>query len=170
MILTLLFVFFLVLESLILPALIGAQPFLITLLFIIALLVYSQNSKVSLLQAFIFLLASEIFLALRLDSLIVPFAITAIIYLWINRFLEIGTGLRESSSLIGILGGIIVLSVLVSIYSYIFLFFESSFSFIDAWNNYLFFVRLSVFQTLVWALFFVVLFKYLLKGITAKRF
>ncbi len=164
MIITLLFIFFLLLENLFLPALIGPEPFFIVILFITAMLIYSQNIKPRLIQATVFLFIAEIVSGAGYGSFIIPFAIIACLYLWLNRYLEISSSLQESGSYFGILGGLFVISLFVFGYSFLSLFIQASYNIVGAWQNFVPLIKISAYQTLLWAFFFVILFKYVLRA------
>ena len=128
MILSLFFIFFLIFENLILPALTGPEPFLITPLFVLAMVVYSQDIKLRFIQGLIFLVVAELFSRAMLGSFGIPFAITIIIF--------------------------------VCLYSYLYLFLQSAYSFIFAWQELIIFIKTSILQTMLWGIAFAVLFKY----------
>lgn len=159
MIIIFLFLLLLLLENLFLPALMGPKPFLIVPLFVLALVVYGQNTKLRLAQAVVFLIIAEMFSASGFGSMVLPFIIVVILYLWWNRFLNIRFSLQESSSFMGLLGGTLFLTLLAFIYSYVFLFFRSSNSVIEAWELVLILIKTSMYQNGGWALAFVILFR-----------
>lgn len=160
MIIIFFFLFLLLLENLLLPALIGPQPFLIIPTFIFSLIFYDRNTKLRLIQAFIFLVITETFSVSGFGSMIVPFMIVVLFYLWLNRFLEIKSGLQESRSLISLFGGAFFLTLVVLSYSYMFLFIQSSNNIMEAWQLTLILIKTSIYQIFGWALAFVVIFKY----------
>ncbi len=163
MTLLLIFIFLLSLENLLLPALIGAETFFIVPLFAVAMIVYGENVRTRLVQALLFLLIEEYFSGAAIGSFVVPFLLVAGIYIWLNLFLDIGSGLRESSSLMSILGGIFTLLLLVYLYSALFIFFRSSYDILLAWAELKILVGASILQLSGWATAFLILFKYMLK-------
>ena len=160
MVLFLFFIFFLIFENLILPALLGPGPFLITPLFIMAMVIYSQDTKLKFIQAVIFLLIGELFARTMLGSSSIPMAVTIVIFIWLNHFLNIGSGLQESTSITSLLGGTIVLTIFICIYSYMSIFFQTSYSLNSAWEGLVIFIKTSITPTLLWAIVFIILFKY----------
>ena len=163
MILFLFFIFFLLLENLFLPALVGPQNFLISPLFLAGLIIYAKNIKIKFIQAAIFLLFWEVFSGFRIGSLVIPFVITAGLYIWINNFLEISSGLRESDTFLAFVGGVVTMVTFVYINSWFFLFFNSSYDAMTALNELITLLTNSIFQTMGWSAGFVVLFKYALR-------
>ncbi|MDP3793049.1 MAG: hypothetical protein Q8Q89_04975 [bacterium] len=154
------FLLCILLENLLLPALMGPKPVLITPLFVFALVIYDYNIKLRLVQAVIFLTITEFFSASGFGSMVLPFIIVIGLYLWVNRFLDIRTSLRESNSFLGLFGGAFFLALLVFIYSYVFLFLELSNNIIEVWKLSLILIKTSIYQIWGWAWVFVVLFRY----------
>lgn len=160
----LILIFLLFLENLFLPALIGAETFLIVPLFTAAMIVYGENVRTRLIQALLFLFIEEYFSGAAIGSFIIPFLLAAGIYLWLNVFLNIGSGLRESNSLMSILGGVFTLLLIVYLYSSLFIFLRSSYNILITWEELMILVRTSLLQLSGWAAAFVILFKYILKN------
>lgn len=163
MILLLVLIFLLFLENMFLPALIGAETFLIVPLFAVAMVVYGENVKTRLAQALLFLFIEEYFSGAAIGSFVIPFLFAAGIYIWLNLFLNIGSGLRESSSLLSILGGIFAILLLVYLYSSLFVLLRSSYDILSVWGEFRILVGASILQLSGWAVAFLILFKYILK-------
>lgn len=163
MTLFLILIFLLFLENLFLPALVGAETFLIVPLFAVAMIVYGENTKTRLAQALLFLFIEEYFSGTAIGSFVIPFLFAAGIYIWLNLFLDIGPGLRESGPLLGILGGIFTTLLLVYLYSSLFIFLRSSYNILLAWGEFKILVEASILQLSGWAIAFLILFKYILK-------
>src|SRR3989338_1622837 len=160
MIVTFLFFLFLLLENLLLPALVGPRSFLIVPLFVFAIVVYGNNTKLRLTQAIVFLIITEMFSASGFGDMILPFLIVIALYWWTNSFLDIKLTLRESGVLASFLGGAFFLSLLAFLFSYAFLFLQLSYSFLEAWQMVIILIKTSVYQIGGWALAFVIIFKY----------
>lgn len=163
MTLLLILIFLLFLENLLLPALIGAETFLIVPLFVFAMIVYGENIRTRLAQAILFLFIEEYFSGAAIGSFIIPFLLATGIYIWLNLFLDIGSGLRESNSVLSILGSIFTILSLVYLYSSLFIFFRSSYNILSAWEEFKILVGASILQLSGWAAAFLILFKYILK-------
>lgn len=163
MTLSLIFIFLLVLENLLLPALIGAESFLIVPLFAISTIIYTENIKSRLIQALLFLLIEEYFSGIAIGGFIVPFMLTAGIYIWLNLFLNISSNLREEGSILNILVSVLILLLFLYVYSALFIFFRSSYDIFKTWEELKILVTTSVFQLSGWAIIFSVLFKYVIK-------
>lgn len=163
MVLSLFFLFFLLLENLILPALIGPHMFSITVLFLIGLAVYSSSLKVRIVHIGILLLIAEIFTGNNIGNFLIPFGITVIIYLWLNRFFSISSGVQESNSFAGIIGGSIAIMAVFYLYSWFFILFGSSYNINSSLTEWRIFLAASIFSTLSWAVGFAILFKYVLR-------
>lgn len=159
-ILFILFIFFLLIENLFLPALIGPQTFLISPLFLAGLVIYGKNFKTGFIQACIFLLVWEIFSGFQVGSFIMPFVITAGLYIWLNHFLGISSGLKEGSIGAGLAGGALSMTVFVYAYSWLFLFFNSAYDLVTATQELKILAMNSLLATVAWSVFFVILFKY----------
>ncbi len=163
MIFFILFVFFLLVENLFLPALIGPRAFLITPLYLAGLIIYGDSTKLRLFQACGFLLAWEIFSGFSIGSLVIPFAITTGLYIGLNHYLDISSALKEGGMVPAILGGALTLTIFVYTYSFLFIFFNSSYNLADSWRQLLMLVRASAFSTTGWSVGFVILYKYALR-------
>jgi hypothetical protein len=164
MIISLLFIFFLLVENLFLPALIGPEPFFITMIFVFTMIVYTRNIRSRLILAGVFLFLSQIIAGAGYFSFLIPFYIVGLIYIWASHYLEISPGLQDSNSFLSLLAGAIVLLLLVSAYSFIYLFLGSSFNLAGTWADFIILIKTSVYQNLVWSFFFVILFKYVLRA------
>lgn len=164
MILLLFFIFFVVLESLLLPALMGPKAFLITSLFVLAMVIYGRSIRPRLIQAVIFLFFAEVFSGAKVGSFIIPFIITAGFYIWINRFLDIKTNLRESDTIFSIFSGTLVLALLVYVYSFFFILNKPPYNIVEALAGLKILIQISIFQTLGWSVALAVIFKYVLKA------
>lgn len=163
MILLLILIFLLFLENMFLPALIGAETFLIVPLFAVVMIVYGENVRIRLAQAILFLFIDEYFSGAAIGSFVIPYLLAAGIYIWLNLFLNIGSGLRESGSLLSILGGIFTILLLVYLYSSLFILLRSSYDILSAWEEFKILVTASILQLSGWAVAFLILFKYILK-------
>lgn len=163
MILFLFLILFLVVENLVLPALIGPKIFFIVPLFISGIIVYSQNIKRKLIHAGLFLLVTEIFLGHNIGDLLLPFSVTALIYLWLNRFLSLESGLQENDSFGSIIGGSLVIATIFYVFSFFFILAESSYSITHTWAEWIILLPASSFSVLGWSLALTILFKYVLK-------
>lgn len=164
MISLLLFIFFIILESLFLPALIGSRSFLITPLFLTGLILYGNNTKLKFIQVCFFIILWELYSGFRISSFLIPFCITTGIYIWLNRFLNISTGLKEGGVLASLAGGALTMSIFVYAYSWLFLFLNSSYNIAASWFELKTLITSSVFSTIGWSIGFVILFKYALRS------
>ena len=163
MVLFLFFIFFVVLESLFLPALIGPKAFLVIPLFALATIIYSRRITLRLVQVVTFLFFTEIFSGARVGSFMIPFIITAVFYVWINKFLDVTTNLNETNTLSSILVGILALNLLVYLYSFFFILNQLSYSVVSVWAGFKILIQTSFFETLGWSVVLVMLFKYVIK-------
>ncbi len=164
MLLLLVFIFFLILENLFLPALIGPGPFLATQIFILAVIVYSKSWKELAVTALLFILIKEFVSGNGVGSLMVPFFITAGLYLIINRFLNIRDNLAENNSLSGLIVSTLVLVSFNFIYAWFYILYHAaSYNVGSAWNYWVSLPMMSLFSTLGWSVGISILFKYVLK-------
>lgn len=163
MILFVFFIFFLLLENLFLPALIGPKTFLISPLFLAGLIIYGKSTKIRLIQVCIFLLLWEIFSGFKIGSFVIPFGITAGIYIWLNHFLNISSGLEEGGVLAGLVGGALTMTAFVYTYSWLFIFLNSSYNLAGSWYELITLVTSSILPTVGWSIGLVILFKYALR-------
>ena len=157
------FVFFLLVENLFLPALIGPQEFLVTPLFLIALTAYGSNFKNKIFQALILLLLAEIFAGVDIGDYLVPFLAAVLVYFWLNKLLSINSSLRESYSLLGIVSSSLVILALLYLYSLFFIFLNSSYSISTTLSQWAGLLKTSSFAMFLWSLGLTFLFKYVLK-------
>lgn len=164
MVVILLFVLFAALENLLLPALIGPRVFFIIPIFVLCILVYGDDTKAQLLKAGIFLFIAELISGARIGSSIIPFGITAVIYIWLNRFLDIRSGIKDSESSGGAILSSFIITLLVYLYSWFYIFIQSSYSIDLAWNEWRMMALGSLVQTLGWSAGLSVLFKYVLRN------
>ena len=164
MIVTFLFLLFLLLENLLLPALLGPKSFLIIPLFVFAVVVYGNNIKLNIVQAIIFLLITETFSGSGFGDIVLPFLVVVALYLWLNRFLDINSTLKESGIWTSLFSGTLSLTLLALFFSYVFLFFQLSYNFLEAWQMAIVLMKTSISQIIGWALAFVIIFKYVLQA------
>ena len=160
MILSALFFLFLLLENLLLPALFGPGSFLIIPTFTFAVVVYGNNLKLRFFQIFIFLVFTEFFTASEFGSIVFPFICVAILHLWLNRFLNIKSGLTEGGIIFRFFGGTLYLTFLVFSFAFVSLLFQFH-NLSASWESLIIFIRTSGYQTIGWSLAFIILFKYL---------
>ena len=163
MALSLVFILFLILDNLILPALIGTQEFLVTPTLLIAILFYHSKPRTGLIVTLIFALVAEIFSGFGIGSFIIPFGITALLYIWLNRFLAINYGLKEEMTFFGIIKSSLIITSFVYVYSWFFIFLDSSYSFALTWDQWKILVLNSLTQTLGWSIGLSIFFKYVFK-------
>lgn len=163
MILFFFFILFLALENLLLPALIGPKTFLISPLFLAGLIIYGKNFKTALVQACIFLLVWEFYSGVQIGSFIIPFAITAVLYIWLNHFIDIRSGLSEGHIVPSLLGGMITLTLFIYLYSWLFIFYNSPRDIVAVTQQLAILAKNSYLMTLSWSVFFVILFRYVIR-------
>jgi len=125
MILFFLYIFFLVLENLLLPAIAGPGLFLITPVFLLAVIIHTSNFKKAIVQLITFGLVGELFMGSRVGSSLMPLVTTAFVYFIINHFIEMKAGLDGVASSKVILGRSFILTGLSYIYFWFFIFFNS---------------------------------------------
>lgn len=160
MIISLIFILLLLAENLFLPALIGPKTFLISPLFLVGLIIYGEHTKLRFFQVMAFLFAWEIFSGFNLGHFALPFGATVVIYLWLNHFLNISAGLKESNFTAGWIGGTITMSLFILLYSLFFIFLGSSYNISSTFNEFKTLVFNSIFQIIGWSASFVILFRY----------
>lgn len=137
--------------------------FSITILFLIGLTTYSSSLKIRIIHISVLLLIAEIFTGNSIGNFLIPFGITILIYIWLNRFFSISSGIQESNSFAGIIGGALTITAVFYLYSWFFIFFGSSYDIGLSWSEWKVFVVASIFSTLGWSAGFAVLFKYALR-------
>lgn len=173
MILFLIYILFLIFENLLLPAIAGPELFLVTPIFILAIIVNSSNFKRAIFQLIIFSLIGELFMGARLGSSLIPLVITAFVYFGIDRFIEMREGLDSSASFPILLGRSFVLLCLSYIYSWFFVFLSSSSGFgiltasniYASWDTWSIFLSVGTVITIfIWSCIFSIIFSYVLKA------
>ena len=157
------FLFLLVIENIFLPALIGPGRFLIVPIFILGLLLYSRSWRTLAYQAIPFVLIAEFFTGSSTGSFLVPFAITAVIYILINKFIGLSENLQENISFSGIAVSALILAGFTFLYSGFFIFLNGSYDIGAGWNEFRLFFTGSLLSILGWSAAISVLFKYVLR-------
>ena len=171
-ILFLIYILFLVFENLLLPAIAGPELFLVTPIFILAIIVNSSNFKKAMIELIIFGLVGELFTGAHLGSSLIPLIITAFVFFAIDHFIEMRAGLDSGASLMVILGRSFILLCLAYIYSWLFIFFGSSNGFGTlttsnislAWDTWSILLSVGTAVTIfIWSCVFSIIFAYVLK-------
>ena len=163
MIISLFFAFFLILENLLLPSLIGPKIIIITQIFLLSIFIFGKKRSAVFIQAGIFSAGEEFFLGMRLGTIFIPIFITGLFYLWINNFIEFRSGLQDSSGFRVVIIAGIVLAFLYYLYSWIYIYIGSSF---NAMNSLVGFMNLldvkMIIGVFLWSGFSCLLWKYVL--------
>lgn len=158
------FIFILFLENLILPASIGSGQLLITALFIAGLLVYNNSWRILLSQVIPLILIIEFFAGENFGHLLIPFGLTGVIYIMMNRFINLGQNLKsEGRSLSNFILGTLTLVVFNCVYAGLFIFFNTSYSLSTAWYEFTIFLKSSLLSLIGWSTLISALFQYALK-------
>ena len=93
------FILILFLENIILPASIGPSQLLVTTVFIFGLLVYGNGWRTLLYQVIPFVLITEFFTGESFGHLIIPFGLAGIIYIMMNKFIDLNQDLKREIDL-----------------------------------------------------------------------
>src|SRR3989344_418930 len=159
-----LFIFFLFLDDLLLPALLGPGSFMATKIFILSVIAYSKNWKNLALWALSLVLIKEFISGSGTGTLLLPFLMTSIFYLLLNKFLNIRDNLLENSSFSGLLISTFTLVLFNFVYSWFFIFsYAGSYNIGLTWNYWTDFLISSLLSTIGWSVSISILFKYVLK-------
>ena len=164
MLLPIIFIFFLLLENLLLPALIGPQEFLITPLFLLGMVAYGSDMKKRFIMASIFMLTAELFSKSEIGSFVLPFIVTVLIYIWLNRHLSMSSNLQENYSFSGVIIGSLLMILFLYLYSLFFIFFSSAYDLSVTVKEWQILLRSSFFPMSLWSLGLTFLFKYVLRS------
>lgn len=160
----LIFILFLFLENLFLPALIGPSQLFITVIFILALLIYGDGLKALLYQVIPFALIAEFFAGENWGHLVIPLGITGLIYIIINIFIDFGQNLKQKKkSFSNFMIGIFTLIVFNCVYVGLFIFLNTSYSFNASWYEFTIFFKSSLLSLVGWSVVISVLFQYVPK-------
>ena len=171
-VLFLIYILFLVLENLLLPAIAGPELFLITPIFILAVIVNSSNFKKAMFLLIVFGLIGELFTGAQIGSNLVPLIIAAFVYFGIDRFIEMRANLDSTASFSVILGRSFVLLCLTYIYSWFVIFISSSNGFAnlalssiyESWDAWSILLNIGTILTIfTWSCVFSIIFAYVLK-------
>lgn len=157
------FLFLLLIENLFLPALIGLRSFSIIPLFLTAYLLFGNNSKKRLIQLALFMLANEIFAGVAIGTFLIPFSAITLIYLWLNKYLNINAGLRESDSITTVLTGTVAMIIFFYAYSFLYIYLQSSYSLSESLNEFKTLFLTSILTISIWSVSFGLIFKYVFK-------
>lgn len=158
------FISLLLLENLILPALIGPKQFFITPIFILSLLVYGGSWRTLVYQILPLVLIAELFVGENFGNLIIPFGLTGIIYVMINKFVNLSQDLEHEKNLLSnLILSIITLAVFSYIYAGLSIFFSNSYDFNTGWYEFKIFLKSSLLSLIGWSILISGLFQYVLK-------
>ena len=136
------FIFFLILESLILPAIIGPRQFFITTVFLLGLLVYGGGWRTLLYQIIPFALIIEFFAGESFGHLIIPFGLTGTVYLVLDKFINLSQNLKqEAKSFLSLMPGILILIAFNYIYAGLFIFVNTSYQLTSSWQEFIIFFK-----------------------------
>ncbi len=160
---TLTFLFLLLLENMFLPALIGPKPILITPLFIIAILIYRKDWKIFILQAVPLVLLEEFFTGIGFGRILLPITFTWLLYVWTDKFINLNDDLKEDISPKGLLVASAVLALFVFFYSGLFIFSDNGYNVLKSFVQFELFFKNSLLSILGWSLAISILFKYVFK-------
>lgn len=167
----LIFVFFLLLEDLLLPALIGPGPFLAVQTFILAVIIYSKGYKGFLFYALPLILVKEFISGISTGDLLIPFIITSLLYLLANRFFYLTDNLSEDYSFSGFMISSLVLILFNYVYAWFFILHNAAYYDISqTWNYWKGFWGSSLFSTLGWSVAISAIFKFIILGFTRKAY
>lgn len=158
------FILILFLENLILPASIGSGQLLITTIFIACLLIYNNSWRILLYQVVPFILITEFFTGENFGHLLIPFVLTGIAYIMMNKFINLSQNLNSkdqflSNSILGTL----TLVMFNGVYAGLFIFFDTSYSLSTSWHEFTIFLKSSLLSLIGWSILISVLFHYVLK-------
>ena len=158
------FILILFLENLILPASIGPSQLLVTTVFIFGLLVYGNGWRTLLYQVIPFVLITEFFTGENFGHLIIPFGLTGIIYIMMNKFIDLNQDLKRGDrSLSNLIPCILILVVFSYIYAGLFIFFNTSYNLNTSWHEFTIFFKSSSWSLVGWSVLISVLLKYVPK-------
>ena len=158
------FILLLFLENLILPALIGPRQFFITPVFILGLLVYGNGWRTLLYQILPLVLIVEFFTGENFGHLIIPLGLTGVIYIMINKFINLNQSLGSEKKLLSnLVPSILILIIFSYIHVGIFIFFNTSYNFNTSWHEFTIFFKSSLLSLVGWSIVTSVLFKYVFK-------
>lgn len=165
----LIFLFLLILENLLLPALMGPRLFIVSQIFILALIIYGGNWKTVIYKVIPLVLIMEFFSGINWGNITIPVLASAIIYMLLNRYINITTNLRENYSINGLIISILTLAIFSYIYSWFsILFNSSSFNISAALNYWKLFFSSSLLTVLGWSGGISLLFKYMLNPVDSR--
>lgn len=164
------FIFCLFLENLILPAFLGPKQFFITPLFLIGLLVYGNGQRTLLYQVIPLVFIAEFFVGENFGRLIIPFGLTGIIYVIIDKFVNLSQNRgHNNKTLSSLMVGILIIILFSFIYAGLFIFFNASHDFNISWHEFIIFLESSLLILVIWSIIISILFKYVLSTATSKR-
>ena len=172
MILFFIYILLFIFENLLFPAIAGPEFFLITPIFILAIIINVSNFKKSMFQLVVFSLIGEFFIGAQIGSSLIPLIMTAFIYFAINHFIEMRASLDNLASFPVILGRSFILLCLSYSYLWFFIFFRSSYGFdmftvssiYASWDAWRIFLDLGTIVTIfIWSCLFSIIFAYVLK-------
>ncbi len=144
-----LFVFFLLLENLFLPAIIGIGPFMITPLFLLGTNMYIPEFRF---RPGLFLILAALFSGVNVIVAFSAFLITVGIYLVTGHFLDIRLGSDRIFSVSNIIRESLILLSLGLIYSWLFIFLESAHDLYSTSNEWLILARTSGLYFFMWSI------------------
>lgn len=155
------FILFLVLENLFLPALIGPRPFLITPIFILALLIYRKNIKLWSFQAIVFSFVSSFFVGTDIQKIIIPLGLTAAFYLLLIKFLNFNEEMKNDITPSAFFWSVALLTMLSVFYSGIAILIDNYHNMAAGWEAFKTFLAGSIMTVAGWSLMLSIAFKFI---------
>ncbi len=164
MVIFFIFILFLFLENLILPAIIGPSQLLVTTIFISGLLIYSNGWRILLYQVIPLVLITEFFIGENFGHLLIPFCLTGVIYIMMNKLINLSYNLEQGGKFLSdLILAILTLVIFNCVYAGLFIFFDTSYSLNTSWHEFIIFLKSSILSLVGWSALISVLFKYVLK-------
>lgn len=158
------FIFILLLENLILPAVIGPSQFFITIVFIFSLLMYGKGWRTLLYQIIPFVLITEFFTGENFGHLAIPFGITGVIYIMINKLVNLDQNLGQTKNFLAdLITSTVILVMFSYIYAGLYILFNISYGLSASWYEFTIFFKSSLLSLAGWSILIPTLFKYVLK-------
>lgn len=135
MIIFFIFILFLLIENFVISALTGVHTLMLTQVFLVSLVIFNRSRYSIFLYVLILGFIGEMMLGLSIGDIIIPVALVAIIYILINRFIELDYIINENKSVHGLMMATLVLIILAYIYLGFFIFWQSGFSPNNFWSE-----------------------------------
>lgn len=155
-----LFVIFLLLDSIFLPALVGPREFLVMPVFVMSFLVNSENRKSALILGLIFSFVAGLLSNDQPGTAMAAYLATFLVFIWLTRFFDTAGTLKGAFSFRSLAKFVITAVLLVYCYSWFYIFISSDYSLVKVFREWPALLQGGILvSTIIWSAIMGVLFR-----------